>query len=632
VIAESVVLTERGLDAALSRLTAEDAFAVDVETVGERRGQPAYNEATWVSLATHGFACTIPMGHPNGSTLLAPGANRKDADGVKRWHPPVFDAPPQQLPRELVMDRLAPLLTSREHRKIAHNASFDFASLTKYLPEAPPPPYADTIVAFWLVDENAPSKGLKFLVKGRYGVTYDTDKTGAKIEEQGFAKAAAYGLRDVRYDWLLWRTLEPMLEAEEVRSVFDMEMDVLEVLIPMRLTGAHVDVESLRDLEGDLAVQLDEARKKVYAAAGREFNIGSVPQKQNLLYGPAEEGGQGLSPRKLTETGGMSTDAEALEPHRDNPLAAALLAHAEVDKLQSTYVHGYLGTDKKLGAVINGRIHTDFVQYGTVTGRFSSREPNLQNVPRPGSELGKRVRGLFSATPGYKLLVGDYGQIELRVLAHFIGHGGLYDGFHAGIDAHTATAAAIFGVPFEDVTKDQRQVSKGVNFAVIYGAGPVKVASMSGTTVKEAKGFMATHQQAFPEIYSFKERVIASCRSREGNYIRTLLGRKRRLPGIRSRDGGTRSMAERQCFNSLIQGSAGDLIKLAMVRTHKRLPEGARLVLTVHDELVVEAPVEIVDAAKAALTEALLGAGIQELIKVPLTSDIVVCDRWSEAK
>lgn len=627
---ESVVLTGRGLDAALSRLTAEGAFAIDVETVGERRGHPVYNEITWVSLATYGFACTIPVGHPNGSVLLAPGAHRKDPDGVRRWHPPLYDAPPVQLDRELVMARLEPLLLSPDHRKTAHNAVFDFASLTKYLSRPPAPPFDDTIVGFHLIDENAPQKNLKFLVKGRYGVVYDHDKTGAKIEEKGFAQAAAYGLRDVRYDWLIARALDPMIDAEGVREVYNLEMDVLDVLIRMRLTGAHLDIDSLHALEADLAAGLEQSRRKIYAAAGREFNIGSVPQKQALLYGPVEDGGQGLVPKKLTETGAMSTDAEALEAHRGNALADALLAHAEIDKLQSTYVHGYLGTDKKPGAVVNGRIHTDFVQYGTVTGRFSSRNPNLQNVPRPSTELGKRVRGLFTATPSYKLLVGDYGQIELRVLAHFIGHGALYDGFHAGIDAHTATAVALYGVPADEVTKDQRQMCKGGNFAIVFSAGPATVAGMTGVPLKEASAFMKTHERTFPEIYSYKERLIAQCRSK--GFVTTLLGRKRRLPDIRSRDGKLRALAERQAVNSKIQGSAGDLIKLAMVRAKKRLPAGARLVLTVHDELMVEAPVEIVEQAKAALADALLGPGIQKLIKVPLTSDIVVCDRWSEAK
>lgn len=627
---ESVVLTERGLDAALSRLTAADRFVIDVETVGERRGHPVYNEVSWVNLATYGFACTIPMGHPNGSTLLTPGAHRKDADGVRRWHPPVYDAPPAQLPRELVMAGLTPLLLSPNHRKTAHNATFDFASLSKYLPSPPVGPFGDTIVGIHLVDENIPQKNLKFLVKGRYGVTYDLDKTGAKIEEKPFRQAAMYGLRDARYDWLIDLALEPLLEHEGVRSVYDLEMDVLNVLIHMRLTGAHVDVESLRSLESELAVQLEDSRAKIYSAAGREFNIGSVPQKQKLLYGPVEEGGQGLTPKKLTENGGMSTDAEALEPHRGNALADSLLAHAEVDKLQSTYVHGYLGTDKKPGAVVNGRIHTDFVQYGTVTGRFSSRDPNLQNVPRPSTPLGKKVRGLFDATPGYQLLVGDYGQIELRVMAHFIGHGALFDGFHAGIDAHTATAVALYQVAPDEVTADQRQMCKGGNFAIVFSAGPATVAGMTGVSLKEASAFMKMHERIFPEIYSYKERVIAQCRSQ--GFTTTLMGRKRRLPDIRSRDGKKRALAERQAVNSKIQGSAGDLIKIAMVRTHERLPEGARLVLTVHDELVVEAPVGIVEATRAALADALLGPGIQELIKVPLTSDIKVVSRWSEAK
>lgn len=627
----SVILTERDLSAALGRIASEDAFVFDVETVGPRRGHPKYNEITWVNLATRGYTCTIPMGHPNGSNLRAPGAWRKE-DGIRVWHPPVYDAPPEQLPRELVMRELAPLFASPDHLKIAHNEVFDAASVQKYLPAPVAGPFFCTLMAFHLIDENAPSKRLKDLVIGRYGYAYDAKKTGAKIEEAGFKEAADYGLRDGRFEWLIEQAEQPLLDREGVRSVFELEMALLPVLVDMRLTGAHVDETALRELEAELAADLDTTRGKVFAAAGREFNLNSPVQKSAILYGAIADGGQGLKCKRRTKTGGTSTDAEALGHHRGNAVADSLLEFAEINTLQSTYVHAYLGDDKKPGALINGRIHTDFVQYGTVTGRFSSRDPNLQNIPRPDQPRSKKVRGLFTAADGCKLIVGDYGQIELRILAHFCGKGGLFEGFLAGVDAHTSTGAALFRCAFDAVTKVMRQIAKAVNFAIVFGAAADTVAAMSGVSLKEAKRFMEIHEAAFPEIYSFRERVLAGCRSSADHSVRTLLGRKRRVPEVVSHIDKFRHRAERQAFNAKIQGSNGDLNKLAMVRAHERLPEGSKLILTVHDELVVEAAEAVVAEAEAALREAMLGEEIQKLLSVPLVSDLVVCDRWSEAK
>jgi DNA polymerase-1 len=413
----------------------------------------------------------------------------------------------------------------------------------------------------------------------------------------------------------------------------------------------------MRELVKDMSALLVDIEGRIYKAAGQRFNLNAPAQKAAVLYAPKSEGGQGLKPLKPTDGGkkkrdaglelewkDYSTDSDSLDKHPNNEVVKAMLEYAEVSKLLS-YPVAYLGDpeDKdKPCRIFDGRIHADFVQYGTVTGRFSCREPNLQNIPRPDTDLGKRIRGLFVAPPGYKLVVADYGQIELVVLAHFIGRGDLYKGFHNSVDPHSATAAALMGVDAKEFMArvkagdrkciDFRQVAKGINFAVVYGAGPEKVASMAGITVKEAKKFMETHQKLFPEIYKFKEDVIRVCRSRRPPYIRTLLGRKRRLPLILSSNNGLRMGAERQAVNSLIQGSAADLIKLAMIRLNNRLPDEIRLILSVHDELVVLAPEDRAEEAAALVKEAMLGEGIQKLLRVPLSSDVKIVDRWSEAK
>jgi DNA polymerase I-like protein with 3'-5' exonuclease and polymerase domains len=268
------------------------------------------------------------------------------------------------------------------------------------------------------------------------------------------------------------------------------------------------------------------------------------------------------------------------------------------------------------------------------------REPNLQNVPRPGTENGKKVRGLFYALPGEKLCVADYGQIELVVLAHYCGHGALFDGFFHGVDPHSATAAALTDEdPREFMARVHageprelalRQVGKGINFAVVFGAGAGKVASMAGIPVKEAERFLAVHERAFPEIYDLKRDIVRNCR--KNRYVTTLLGRRRRLPTIYSRSDRERFKAERQAVNSQIQGSAADLIKIAMVRLDQQLDDDMHLVLSVHDELVVRTPEDRAEECAGLMRDAMLGPGIQNLVKVPMSADLKIVDRWADAK
>ena len=427
----------------------------------------------------------------------------------------------------------------------------------------------------------------------------------------------------------------------------------------MGMEGAPVDEEALIKLEAELSEMQVDVLGRTYKAAGKKFNLNAPAQKAEVLFAPKSEGGQGLKPRVPTDGGkkkrdkglelgysDWSTKAEWLEEfYQGNPVVDCLLEYAEVNKLLSTYVQGYLGVEgdpKKPCRIFDGRVHTDLVPYGTVTGRFSSREPNLQNIPRPDTELGKKIRGLFKAPPGYKMVVADYGQIEMIILAHLIGYGALFEGIKNGMDPHSATAAGLAGIDPETFmemvraedpkAKAARQVAKGVNFAVVYGAGPEKVAAMAGITVKEAKRFLEIHQQMFPEIYKFKNKVLEVAKTRRPPHIRTLFGRKRRLPALFSQDFGTRGYAERQAVNSLIQGSAADIIKLAMVRLNRALDEDMRLILSVHDELVTLTPEHKADRCAEIVREAMLGEGITGMLKVPLSSDVKIVDRWSEAK
>lgn len=649
---DSVVLTEEHLHHSVEMLLGQDAFAFDVETVGDHRGVPQKNQITWISLATYGLTVVIPMGHPNGNTLIEPARRKKNPISKKfEVTPAVWSDPPEQLRPSVVFDALRPLMFS-DRLKIAHNASFDLKSVVKYFGELPPPPYADTIVMAWLVNENKAERGrlgLKELTEDIYKRVYDVDNVGRKVEIHPFNVVAQYAYMDAKYDWLHYLNFADLLLSEDVEEVFvDLEMPVLEALLGM--PGVTVDKEMLLGLREDLSGQVEELKTRIYRAAGRKFNLNSNPQKNQIFYGLKSEGGQGLKPWMLTDGGlkkqrkgkevsleDYSTKKEALEKWPTNKVVKPFLEYQEVERILTGYVHSYLGVPgdpKKPGLIFDGKVYPEFVQYGTVTGRFSCRSPNLQNIPRPDTDLGRKVRSIFVAPEGHSLVVADYGQVELVLLAHFVGQGALYQGFFDGVDPHTITASLVFDTDVDDVTKVQRQDAKNINFAVVYGAGADKVARMSKTSVTRAKSFLNKHQREFPEIYKFKDKVIETCRSRNPPHIKTLLGRKRRLPEIWASDFGLKSRAERQAVNSLIQGSSADLIKVAMIRLHKELSkhEAGELILTVHDELVTVTPTERVEDCEKIVREAMTGSGIQELVKVPLTIDLKTVQRWSDAK
>lgn len=669
---DGVILTEEALKREVSYFLRQEAFAFDIESMDgalpDTRGVPAHNRVVWISLATYGRTITIPMGHPNGDVLLRPAHKKKNREtGKFDSFPAIYNEPPAQLKPSVVFEILKPLFFSNLI-KVAHNAVIDFVSLAKYYGKIPYGPVDDTIVDQWMLDENIGqvtggprrpiNKKLKILIEWYYGVKYDAKGVGACIEAHPFSEVARYAMQDARFTWLLRLKFRKKLAKAAVDAHLRLEREVSEVLFAMNLEGAPVDVQAIHELEILLTKKLAEIEGRVYKAAGKRFNINSPKQKQDILYGYKKDGGQGLKPWKLTDSGkdrkkkGLSidnscysTDKESLESYPGNALCEVLLEYQEVSKLLTTYVIGYLGVEddpKKPCRIFNGRIHADLVQYGTVTSRFSCRDPNLQNIPRPGTELGTAVRGLFRAPKGYKLVVADYAQIEYRVLAHYLGHGVLYDGFHAGVDAHKATASSMFQCPIEDVTKEMRQDSKALGFGVLFGAMEAKIAATMKQTVEYAKARIEDYNRTQPEVQEFKRYVWRTARQREVPSIRTITGFERRVWDMNSEEKWKRLKAERQLFNSLIQGGAAGLIKMAMVRLHKALQEDysrhnnpadkISLVLSVHDELVLLAPEHRAEEAKAMLEDAMAGEEMQNVLSVPLEADAVIVDRWAEAK
>lgn len=650
---QGLILDELSLQTAVDYFLTQPAFLFDTETIGDHRDQPQHAPVTWISLATEGCAIVIPIGHELGEfthTEKVPTQYKTGKNAGKYYNKTVkrYGKPPEQMESASVFEILKPLFFHPGIVKAGHDVLFDIVAISKYYGSVPPGPYSDTKIMYWLLDENdRQGSYLKNMIERRYGFVYDTEGIGACVESHPFSLVAYYSYCDSKMGWLCYKNLRPKITEAGLEPIYNIEMALLNVMIGMRINGVRINVEELMVFREELIEKLTEAEGNIYRAAGHKFNINSNKQKQEILYNE-----QKLRPWKLTKGGkdkfergekltiyDYSVDADALETYLDNPVASSLGEYAKISKVLSTYVESWLGNNGEAPLIIDGYIHAGFQQYGTVTGRFSCRAPNLQNPPRPHTWLGKRLRSLFVPEPGGKLVVADYSQIELVILAHYIGEGALYEGFLQGIDPHTLTAAMVLdklAVIGEEggITKVERQdLGKTLGFAVVYGAGLKKVASMAHLDMNGAKRVMRKHEMMFPEIHAFKQAVINLARSRKPvPYITTLLGRKRRVPALNSRNDKIRMGAERQVFNSLIQGGAGDILKLAMIRLDAILPPEAKIVMTVHDEIVVSCPEEIAEEVARLMTEAMTGEGIQKLVRVPLKIELNIVDRWDLAK
>lgn len=656
----NIITTKEQLDEMVAYYLNQDTFAYDVETVGPQRGVTVVNEVLWISLSTYGRGDVIPMGHPNGDfesevfPLTGQGEKRvaaglpareSDYSRDKKKATVSFSSPPQQLFPAEVFAALQPLMFGKDRLLIGHNLIFDLTSVAKYYGgKVPTGPYFDTMIASFLYDNKNKNKcGLDDCLVREFNY-HMVKGVGKEVEKYSFDTVAKYAYLDAKYTFMLYKALLPKLEEGQLIKVMNLEMGVLEVLCAMKLSGAPIDTEQLIALHTQLEEDIEKARSEIYRIAGRVFNINSNADKQEVLYGKKEDGGQGIKPKLLT-TGGKkkqedkvaleSTDysvaADALEMYREaNPLVKAMLEYSDLNKLLTTYVIPYLGGDvtrtsngkskieHKETLLINGRIHCDFVQHGAETGRFSSRNPNLQNVPAPHTAHGKAIRNLFYAPPGYKLVVADYSQIEPRVIASMSQDPIMMDNYLKGGDIYT-TVGDTMGV--------DRKAGKVLVLAMAYGVGPDKIASQIGCTVTEAKKLLNDFSAKFNSVNKYRLRVVGGTRAK--GYVSTILGRRRYLPDINSRDFGFKSSAERQAFNTRIQGSAADIIKLAMIRAHKMIPDEARLILTIHDEIVTVTPDSIAEETAEAIRAAMEGI---DLLDVPLIADVTIVQKWGEAK
>lgn len=600
---------------------------------------PLRNEVFWIGIATHGRSWAIPMGHRlgkivrqeergDGNTVPPPGYRKLLKDGAEslakaKYVIPAEYAPaPEQLSRSEVLEVLRPLFFG-DAVKVGHNVKFDVRSIQKYYDIPIAGPFRDTMVLQHIYDENLQSFSLKNLIAHNFGehdAYYRDGKLGKIIDTVPFDKAAKYVHLDVRWTWILYTKLMAKLKINvELMPAMEQDMEVLRVLMGMENEGIYVDTHALKRLRKELDGKLKQTLLDISEIAYPGFNPDSNKDKQLLLFNGKRKGGLGLKPTKRTPKGAPSVDSEALEKLRDkHPIVPLLLNWAELQKLKSTYVEGLLPKLNK------GRLHPSFHLHRTATGRLSSSDPNLQNIPRDSS-----IRGLFVPPDGYTMLVADYDQIELRVMAMFSQDKELLRIFRTGEDIHAATAAAVFRKNITEVTNEERQVGKGVNFLTAYGGGAAKLARVTGIADAHADEILKAYYKSFSGLTKWKQTAIAT--ATKCGYVTTLSGRRRRLPDLTSRYQERVSRAQRQAINAIIQGSAADICKEAMVNVSKAFDSTpARMLVQVHDELVAVAPEDEREHYTSILVSAM--GHDRSIMGVSIRVSCHSAHSWSEAK
>lgn len=554
------------LRALVQRLMPEPVLAVDTETTGL---DPRRDTLVGVSLALdEKNAWYLPCGH-------------KDASGVRL---------PGQLEPDALAAALAPLLANPHSLKVGHNLKFDLAMLAA--PQnggiALSGPLYDTMIGAWLL--NPERRSLKLdEVAGELGLAMtsfaevtDGDKAADAFCRVSLEAARDYSCEDAAVALALYHAQQPQLEAAGLTAQMrEVESPFILVLAAMERAGVAVDAALLTRLGAEFGQRMAEIEAQIYTAAGAPFNVASPKQLGEVLFEKLA-----LPHGRKTKTG-WSTDVKVLEKLAlEHELPALVLAHRNLAKLKNTYVDRLL----ELREADTGRVHSSFNQCGTATGRLSSANPNLQNLPIRTLE-GRRIRAAFVAPPGAVLLSADYSQIDLRVLAHYSQDAELLAAFRSGADIHRETAAEIFGVMPELVTGEMRRVAKSINFGIVYGMSSFGLARQLEVGRREAQGFIDRYFTHFPGIRAFMERVIAEAHAQ--GFVSTLAGRRRYLPDLQSKNRAVREFAERTAINTPIQGTAADIIKIAMLRLQARLAAeklASRMVLQIHDELVLEVP------------------------------------------
>ncbi len=593
------ILTWDAFDAWLATLEAAELVAVDTETTSLDEMQA---EIVGISVCvTPGHAAYIPLGH-----------NYPDA--------------PAQLPLADVLARLKPWLEDATRLKLGQNIKYDRHVFANH--GIAVQGYAhDTMLQSYVLEVHKPH-GLSSLADRhlqRGGITYeDLCGKGAhqiKFNQVDIAKAAAYAAEDADQTLGVHQVLWPLLAAnDKLRFIYDLEITSSESLYRIERSGVLIDAPMLAKQSGELGLRLVQLETEAYEIAGQSFNLGSPKQLGEIFFDKL-----GMPVVKKTPSGARSTDEEVLEKlAEDYPLPAKILEHRGLSKLKGTY------TDKlaQLADRRTGRVHTHYAQAVAVTGRLSSNDPNLQNIPVKTAE-GRRVREAFVAPAGSVIASADYSQIELRIMAHISGDEALLKAFTDGIDVHRATAAEVFGVAVNQVSSEQRRYAKVINFGLIYGMSSFGLARNLGIETKAAAAYIDRYFQRYPGVKQYMDETKLSAKAK--GYVETVLGRRLYLPEINSPNGPHRGGAERAAINAPMQGTAADLIKLSMNAVLKVLDDEKRetkMIMQVHDELVFEVPEVEVDWVRVEIPR--LMASVAAL-KVPLLAEIGMGPNWEKA-
>lgn len=551
----------------------------------------------------------------------------KDGQG---FYIPVGHNAGDNLPTKKVIEALTPSMTNPKIGKVAHNAKYDYIVLKRYGLDVSPLTF-DTMLAEFIVDPSSRNLGLKNLSAFRLGeeMTHIEELIGKGKKQISMADVAIesvanYAAADAENTLRLMPIMEKELRKVSGEKILDdIDMPLTPVLAEMEMTGALIDIEFFNVMAKDLAKRLAEIEKEIYGHVGKPFNINSPQQLSDVLFNhlrlePPDKG-------RKTSTGFYSTSADVLEMMRDkHPILEWILEHRELSKIKSTYVDA-------LPAAINpetGRVHTSYSQIGAVTGRLSSNNPNLQNIPIR-SEIGRKVRNGFIADKGNLLLSVDYSQVELRIVAHMANDEAMLSAFRAGEDIHATTAAAIYDIPLEKVTKDMRSHSKAINFGLIYGMSAFGLTRSTDLTLAEAEDFVKAYFKKFPGIKKYLDGIRRQ--AAEIGYVETLLGRKRYFPALLSKQNvQMKNREEREAINAPIQGTAADIMKIAMIKIPNALKAKglkAKMLLQVHDELVLEVPKKEIDETAKVVQKTMANA---YPMSIPLETEARAGKNWGE--
>ncbi|MEE4378157.1 MAG: DNA polymerase I [Candidatus Competibacteraceae bacterium] len=595
-----IIMEQAEWDSWLERLRQADLFAFDTETTSLDYMQA---EVVGVSVAVEPYeAAYVPLAHDY------PGA-------------------PEQLDRDIVLEQLRPLLEDPNQAKVGQNLKYDKQVLTNHHIDLVGIKH-DTMLQSYVLNSTASRHDMDSLAQQYLGVQTihyeDVAGKGAKqlsFNEVPLEQAGPYAAEDADITLRLHHALWPQLTRQaKLQQLYEqIEIPLVSVLSRMERLGVCVDVALLRQQGQEIAQRLYELEREAHGLAGEPFNLGSPKQLQRILFEK-----QGLPINKKTPKGQPSTDEDVLQELAfDHALPKIILEHRSLSKLKSTYID-------KLPQEINsqtGRVHTSYHQAVASTGRLASSNPNLQNIPIRTAE-GRRIRQAFIAPPGYRILAADYSQIELRIMAHLSEDERLLQAFAQGEDVHRATAAEVFGVPLEDVEKDQRRTAKTINFGLIYGMSAFGLARQLGIERGAAQAYVERYFARYTGVKTYMD-TIREQAAKEG-FIETLYGRRLYLPEIHSRNRQRRQAAERTAINAPMQGTAADIIKRAMVTMDSWLADRSdiRMIMQVHDELVFEIAEDAVELARERIRSVMLEAAE---LRIPVEVDIGIGDNWDEA-